>query len=91
MIAERSDLFEFVRDVEDCGAFRAEFAQGFEQDFDFLRGEDRSRLIHNQQFGFLQQAADNLDALAFACGEVAYDAVGRQRQAIGFGDLRDPG
>ena len=86
-VTQAADLFELVRDIEDRGALGAELAQGFEQDFNLLRGQNAGGLIHDQQFGVLQQAADDLDPLAFTGRKVADDAVGGQRQAVGLGHV----
>ena len=82
-VAKAADLFELVRDIKDRSALRAEFAQGFEQDFNLLRGQNRCRLVHDQQFGLLQQAADDLHPLTLPCRQIADGAVRRKRQAIG--------
>ena len=58
------DLLQLVADVEDRAALGGQAAQGLEQPLDLLRRQHRGRLVHDQQRGILQQAADDLDALA---------------------------
>ena len=75
-ISQRADFFELMRYIEDRGAFGFQLAQGFEQDLDLLRCQNRCGLIHNQQLGILKQAADDLDALALPHGQGVYMAMG---------------
>ena len=67
-VAQAADLFKLVGDIQDRGAFGAELAQGFEQDFNLLWCQNAGGFIHDQQLGVLQQTSNNLDPLAFACG-----------------------
>ncbi len=89
-VAERLDLLQLVADVEDRAALLGQPAQGGEELRHLLRRQHRGRLVHDQQLGILQQAADDLDALALADREIMHAAVGIERQAIGLGDLDDP-
>jgi hypothetical protein len=84
VFAERADLFELVADVEDRGAFLGELPQRVEQDLHLLRGQHRGGLVHDQQLRVLQQAADDLDPLALAGGQIAHQPVGVERQAVAF-------
>jgi hypothetical protein len=68
---------------------RPELAQRLEQDLDLLRGQHAGRLVHDQQLGVLQQAADDLDPLAFARRQIAHQPVGVERQAVGLRHLAD--
>jgi hypothetical protein len=89
-VAERLDLLQLVADVEDRAALLGQPAQGGEELRHLLRRQHRGGLIHDQQLGILQQAADDLDTLALAHREIMHAAVGIERQAIGLGDLDDP-
>jgi hypothetical protein len=55
-----------VADVQDADALRRQPAQRLEQLEHRIRRQHRSRLVHDQQLGRLQQAAHDLDALALA-------------------------
>ena len=88
--AKRADFFKLMRDIEDRYPFVAQLAQGAEQDLHLLRGQDGGRLIHDQQFGRLQQAAHDFHALAGAHRQLPHDAPRLERQAVGGGDLADP-
>ena len=65
-VAELLDLVELVADVEDAAALRGELAQRLEELAHRLRRQHRRRLVHDQELRVLQQAADDLDALALA-------------------------
>ena len=90
VMAERADLLELVRDVEDRAALGGEAAERREQHLDLLRGEHRGRLVHDDQARVLQQAADDLDALALADRELADQARRVELQSVIVGDLDDP-
>ena len=65
-VAERAQFFELVRD-EDYGAtFIGKLAQSDEQRRNHAGRQNRGRLVHDDQFGVLQQASDNLDPLPLA-------------------------
>ena len=57
-------------------------AQHVEQLFGFLRRENRSRLVHDQQRRILKQAAHDLDTLLFADGQVVDPRVRIDADAI---------
>ena len=81
-MAKRADFFQLVRDIQDRGSLACQPVERLEQDFHLLRGQHRGWLVHDQQFGFLQQAADDLDPLAFADRQVADDRIRVKRQLI---------
>ena len=81
-VAQRADLVELVADVEDAAALGGERAQRLEQLLDGLRRQHRRRLVHDQQLRVLQQAADDLDALALAHRQRVHVPVGIERQAV---------
>ena len=83
-VAERLDLLQLVADVEDRAALPCQPPQGGEQLRHLLRRQHRGRLVHDQQLRILQQAADDLDALALADRKIVHAAVGIERQAIGL-------
>lgn len=62
-VAERPQFLELVRDEDDGAAFIGKLAQSNEQRRNQVGRENRSRLVHDDQFGVLQQASDNLDPL----------------------------
>ena len=68
-VAERDDLVQLVRDVEDRAAARGEFPQGLEQLLDLLRRQHRGRLVHDQEPRIEEQRAHDLDPLALADAE----------------------
>ena len=88
-VAMRADLVQLVADIQDRRALRGQLAQGGEQDLGLLRGQDRGRLVHDEQARILQQAADDLDPLPLARRQAGDAAGGVQRQAIGLADLGD--
>ncbi len=89
-VAERADLVELVRDIEDRHAFGFELPQRSEQLIHLLRREHRGRFVHDEELGVLQQAAHDLDALADAHGQVADHPVRVERQAVFGADGPDP-
>ena len=90
MVAQRADFLQLVRNVEDGAALAREPAQRFEQGFDFLRRQNGSRLVHDDEPRVLQQAAHDLDALALADRKVADHEIRIQPQAVAGRDLDDP-
>ncbi|OPZ04735.1 MAG: hypothetical protein BWZ09_01587 [Alphaproteobacteria bacterium ADurb.BinA305] len=88
-VAERADLVELVADVEDRAAFVGEPAQGLEELAHRLRREHRGGLVHDQQARVLEQAADDLDALALAHRQGVDVAARIDRQAVALRDLDD--
>ena len=97
-VAEAFDLVEPVGNVEDRLALGLQAFEGLEHLVGFLRRQHRGGLVENDQIGLLQQAADDLDALAFTHREIAHHGVRIERQAVidgelagGLGDLRDRG
>ena len=86
-MADALHLLQPVADVEHRAAPRASRSQRDEQLVGLLRRQHRSRLVHDQQFGVLQQAAHDLDALALADREIGDDAqsgraAGRSRRDL---------
>ena len=57
-------------------------AQHVEKLFGFLRRENRSRLVHDQQRRILKQATHDLDTLLFADGQVVDPRVRIDADAI---------
>ena len=82
VVAELLHLLEPVRDVEHRAAFAGEAAQGYEELIRLLRGEDRGRFVHDQQARLLDQAANDLDALALAHREIRDQRGRRERQSV---------
>ena len=89
MIAQGLNLGQFVRDIEDRTPLGLERPQGLEQRIHLLRRQDRCRLVHDQQPWVLQKAANDLDPLPLACGEIRNGAVRVDGHPVMFGDLRD--
>src|SRR4051812_17844710 len=89
-VAQAPDLVELMADVEDRDALGREAAQGLEQLVGLLRGEDRGRLVHDDEARLLEQTAHDLDPLPLADRERVDRAVGLERQAVGLGDAPDP-
>ena len=84
-VAHALHLFEAMRDVEDRLALGAQPLQRLEQLVGFLRRQHRGRLVEDDEFRRLQQAADDLDALALADRKVADQRIGVERQAVAVG------
>jgi hypothetical protein len=57
--------------------------------FDRLRCQHRRRLVHDQQLGVLQQAADDLDTRALADRHRVHVAVGVEWQPVARRDVAD--
>ena len=91
VIAKGANFFQLMRDIKDRYAGSGKLAQGFEQNFNLLRGQDGSGLVHDQKLGVLEQTADNLDPLTLARRQIAHGAERIKRQAVGFRDLTDAG
>ena len=87
--AEPANLLEPVADIEHRAALVRQPAQGLEQPFGFLRRQHGGRLVHDQQARALQQAADDLDALAHAHRQPGHPRRRVQRQAVGLRDGAD--
>ena len=77
VVADALHLLQAVADVEHRAALAGQPLQGDEQVVGLLRGQHRGRLVHDQELRLLQQAADDLDALALAHREVGDDGVRR--------------
>ena len=75
-----------MRNVEDRLAFGAQPLQRLEQPVGFLRRQHGSRLVEDDELRCLQQAADDLDALALAHGKIADQRFRIERQAIAVGE-----
>jgi len=86
-VAERADFLQLVRYVKDRHPLGCELAQGGEKDLHLLRREHAGRLVHDQEARRLQQAADDLDPLPLSRRQIAGDARGIERQAIGLRHL----
>ena len=82
VVADALHLFQPVRDIEHGAALAGQPLEGDEEMVGLLRGEHRGRLVHDEQLRLLQQAADDLDALALAHRQVGDDGVRLQRQAV---------
>ena len=78
----RADLVELVADVEDAAAFLGELPQRLEELVNGLRRQHRRRLVHDQQARVLQQAADDLDALALAGGQRVDGTMRVERESV---------
>ena len=89
MIAKRANFLELVANIQDRRALGFQFAQGLEQDFHLLRGQNRRWLVHDQQLRVLEQTADDLDPLPFARRQRADGACRIKRQAVGFRNVAD--
>ena len=90
-LAQGAHLLELVADIEDRAALVGQAPQRLEQAVAFLWGQDRGRLIHDQEPRLLQETADDLDPLALADREGVHLALRVERQAIALGHLADAG
>ena len=82
-IAERDDLMQLVRDIEDRAAARGETLQRLEQLLDLLGRQHRGRLVHDEQARVQEKRAHDLDALAFADAQCRDDAAGIELEMVG--------
>src|SRR3954470_20434629 len=64
--AQAAHLLELVRDVEDRAALAGKPLEGLEEPLGLLGGQYRGRLVEDDELRILQEAADDLDALALA-------------------------
>ena len=83
-VAQPPHLIKPVTDVEDRLALIAQPFQRHKQFVRFLRRQHRSRLVKNDQFRFLQQAAHDLDALPLANGKITNEGTRIKRQTVGL-------
>ena len=90
-VAQRFDLFQLVGNIQDRHPFFGQPAQRLEQFVHFLRRQHRCRFVHDQQARILQQAAHDLDTLAFANRQGVNVTVGVERQAVLLRYLADTG
>jgi hypothetical protein len=60
-----------------------------EEDLHLLRGQDRGRLVHDQELGVLQETTDDLHPLPFPRAQVAHHPAGIERQSVGAADIVD--
>ena len=81
-MADALHFFQPMADVEHRAALARQPLQGDEQMIGLVRGEHRGRLVHDQKLRRLQQAANDLDALAFADRKIGDERVRAQRQAV---------
>ena len=86
-IAQRADLVQFVADVQDAATLVAQAVQRFEQLSHFLGRQDRSRFVHDQQLGVLEQSPNDLDPLPLANTQIPNPTGRIQGQSISFGQL----
>ena len=89
-VAELLDLVQLVADVEDAAALRRQLAQRLEQLAHGLRRQHRRRLVHDQELRVLQQAADDLDALALADRQRVHEPARIDRQPVALRHFDDP-
>ena len=85
-VAQSHDLVQLVGDVEDRAAARRQFSQRLEKLLDFLRRQHRGRLVHDQEPGFEQKRAHDLDALALADTQRRDDPARIELEPIGLED-----
>ena len=89
-VAKPLHLVELVADVEDRAALGLQPVQHDEELIGFLRGQDRGRLIEDQEFRVLHQHAHDLDALPLADRELPDLAVGIERKPVNIGHFFEP-
>ena len=71
-LADRHDLAQLVRDQDRGAPLFDQPPQHAEQVFDFLRRQDRRRLIEDQQPGVAVEQLEDLDALLHAHRQIAH-------------------
>ena len=74
MVAQAADLLEFVGNVEHRPPLAFQLAQSGKERVGLLRGQDRCRLVHDQEPRVLEQAADNFHPLALSGRELCHTA-----------------
>ena len=82
-------FLQLVRNIGDCLALCLEAIQNGKQRLGFLRRQHGCRLVQNQQFRLLQQAAGDFDALAFASRKAPHRTLRLESQAIALADRLD--
>ncbi len=78
---------QLVGDEDDRPAFGGHLAQGHEERLGFLRGEDRCRLVEDQDPRFLVERVQDLDALLLADGELPDPRTGIDGQRVTLAEL----
>ena len=73
--AESLDFVELMGNKDDVDALCAELADEFEQKVDFMFGERRRRLVHDDGFGFAEEGAGDFDDLLVGGAEIAHVAL----------------
>ena len=86
-VAEIADLLELVADVEQAAPFLRDDPQGLEQAPRRLGGQHRGRLVEDEESRALEEAAHDLDPLAFADGQVVEQPAGVERHPVPLGEL----
>src|SRR5262245_45853532 len=79
VMADGANLLKTMADIEDRNALAREPLQRDEQVVRLLWGQHRGRFVHDDELGFLQQAAHDLDALPLANRKVGNDALRVER------------
>ena len=82
-VAERDDLVQLVRDVENRAAAGGEMLQRLEQLLDLLGRQHRGRLVHDEQPRVQEERAHDLDALPLADAQGRDDAAGIELEMVG--------
>ena len=88
-VRDRHDLVELVGDEQDALALGLEAAHDVHELVDFLRGQNRRRLVENQNFIVAVEHFQDLDTLLHADGDVADQRVRIDLQTVLFAQGHD--
>src|SRR5438105_9348474 len=79
VIADREQLLEFMRNVDDRHAVRLEILNDPEQGFGFCSRQGRGWLIHDENTHVMRQGPGYLDNLLLSHAQVPHKGRGLQR------------
>jgi hypothetical protein len=86
-VGDFADLSQFVGDEDDRRAGFPELPHDDHEFVGLLRGEDRGRLVEDEDFGVPGQRLDDLDPLLHSDGEVFDERIGVDVKSEAGGDL----
>jgi len=88
-VGDRENLLQLVGRQQHRSPFAGEPAQHGEEPLALLRGQDRGRLVEDQNIGAAAQRPQDLEALAQPDRERTGDRVGIERQVEVAGETRE--
>ena len=88
-VRDLHDLVELMGDEEDALALGREVLHDLHELFDLLRGQDRRRLVEDEDLVVAVEHFEDLGALLHADGDILDDGVGVDVQAVFFRQVDD--